>query len=364
MSWHAVDALDRAVDATRGFLFPFGAVRWVKLAFLVFVMAGGTAGASRVGASNIGVSAAGVGLWTEISPIRVERVVGPGTEPVVGLDAAPLVAVAVGTVFVGVVLAPWSVAFRLVFYDALATNDVALRRPLRDRFRQALALFAFATALGVVTAVPVVAFVVALEPHAARVLGVPVGGLSGLPPAATAALGGFGVAIGATGALGGRLTFEFVAPAMVARDVGVIAGWQSVWRSLRGSGADVVAYLAVHAVVATGVGTLQVVAVTVAGGIVAAIALVALVFAAVPLGGLGALIGTTAGAVVLPTVLVCAVAAAAVLALPVRLVARTYLTAYEVSTLAGIDPELAPLASTLAESDERELPAHGRESTG
>ncbi|OSO93818.1 hypothetical protein B9H04_15145, partial [Halorubrum ezzemoulense DSM 17463] len=46
MSWHAVDAVDRAVDATRRLLFPFEAVRWVKLAALAAGMAGGGAAAS------------------------------------------------------------------------------------------------------------------------------------------------------------------------------------------------------------------------------------------------------------------------------------------------------------------------------
>ncbi|CDK38356.1 putative membrane protein [Halorubrum sp. AJ67] len=82
------------------------------------------------------------------------------------------------------------------------------------------------------------------------------------------------------------------------------------------------------------------------------VALVALVFAAVPLGGLGALVGTTAGGVVLVAVLVCAVAATVALALPVRLVARTYLIAFEVSTLAGIDPGSAPLPPESAASEE------------
>lgn len=360
MNWLAVDALDRAVDATRRFLFPFEAVRWVKLAFLALVMAGGTAGASRVGASHLGVSAAGIGLWTEISPtgvgpMRLERVVGTWSERVAGLDDALIVAIAIGALLVGVALAVCSVAFRLVFYDALAATEVALWRPLRDRFRQALGLFGFATTLAVASAIPAVAFVVALGPGAVRVLGVSVGGFSGLSTAAIAALGAFSAVIGVIGALGGRFTFEFVAPTMVARDVGVLAGWRRVWDSLRGTRIDLVAYLAVHAVVAAGVGFVQAVAVAFVGGVVAVVALVALALAAVPLGGLGALIGTSVGTAVLATVLVCAVAAVVALSLPVRLVARTYLIAYEVSTLAGIDPDSAPLGSALVSGAEPEV---------
>jgi len=281
-----------------------------------------------------------------------ERVVTRTAEHVAGLDDALVVVVVGCALIVAVVLAACSVAFRLVFYDALATNDVAFRRPFRDRFRQALGLLGVTAALATAAAVPTVAFAVALDPDTARLLGVPTGGLSGLSTVGTAALGAFCVMFGATCVLGSRLTFELVSPTMVARETGVLAGWRRVWSSVRGSRLDVVAYLAVHAVVASGVGFVQAVAVAVAGSIVGVIALVTLVLATVPLGGLGALIGTTAGGVVLVVVLVCAVVATVALVLPVRLVARTYLIAYEVSTLAGIDPDSAPLAPELAANEE------------
>ncbi|ELZ54076.1 MULTISPECIES: DUF7544 domain-containing protein [Halorubrum] len=381
MNWYAVDALDRAIDATRRFLFPFEAVRWAKLAFLVLVMAGGTAGASRAGPSGLGVSVAGVGLWAETfpagvesvptvtrstptgvgtTPSEVERVIARTVERVAGLDDALVVAVVVGALTVGVALAACSVAFRLVFYDALATNEVALRRPFRARFRQALGLFGVTAALATAAAVPAVVFAVALDPEAALLLGVPIGGLSEeLSTFGVVVLGGFCAVFAAICVLASRLTFELVSPTMVARETGVLGAWRRVWSSVRGSPLDVVVYLAIHAVVAAGVGFVQAVAVTVAGGVVGAVALVALVLAAVPLGGLGALAGTTAGGVVLVAVLGCAVAATAALVLPVLVVTRTYLISYEVSTLAGIDPESAPLRSSPpapkpVTSDERE----------
>ncbi|ELZ42377.1 hypothetical protein C463_10910 [Halorubrum californiense DSM 19288] len=363
MTWHAVDALDRAVDATRRFLFPFEAVRWAKIAFLALVMAGGGAGVSGSGSSSFGASAAGVGARNEFVPAEsesvpagVERVVGAGVERLTGLDAALLAGIAVGAALVAVGLAACSIAFRLVFYDALATTEVALWRPFRDRLRQALELLAFSVVLAAAAGVPALALALVLDPAASVAVGdgVSFGGLSGSSTIQTAAIGALAVVAAGSillGAVGSRLTFEFVAPAMVTRDAGVIAGWRAVWESLRGSGTDVVAYFAVHAVVAAGVGIVQGVAVALAAGVVAAVGLVALVLAAIPLGGVGALIGTTGGAIVLATVLVCGVVAVVVVTLPIRLVARTYLTAYEVSTLAGIDSDLAPLASTLVASD-------------
>jgi hypothetical protein len=380
MGWYAVEAVDRAVRVTRLFLFPFETVRWVKLAFLALVMVGGGAGAPGVTTSPLGVSAGGVGVWNEAGPTEFastpsggERLANPGVDSVVNagvdsvvnlgverlaeVDAALLTGIAAGILLLGAALFACTIAFRLVFYEALATTEVALWRPFRDRFRQALGLLGFAAAVAVAAALPAVAFAVALSPGVLRVLGVSVAGLSGGSPTVTPLLGTLGVFAGAVALVGtavSRLTFEFVAPAMVARDVGVIAGWRAVWASFRGSWADVVAYVAVHVVLAAGVGVVQAVAAAFVAGVVAVAALVALLLAAVPLGGVGALIGTTAGAVVLATVLVCAVATVVLLTVPVTLVVRTYLIAFEVSTLAGIDPDLAPLAPTLVVSDEPE----------
>lgn len=361
MSWHALDAVDRAVDATRRFLFPLEAVRWGKLAFLVLVMAGGGVGASHVGSSSVGVSAAGFAAWAGITATDVEpgsreigHVVGSVTG-VAGFDGALLVAAAVGALVAALALVACSFAFRLAFYDALATTEVALWRPFRVRFRQALGVLAVVMCIAVTVAIPTVAFALAaVDTAVSDTAGIQIGGHSGVPGVATAALGIIAVGVALVGILGSRLTVEFVAPAMIARDVGVLAGWRAVLASLRGSLGYVAVYLGVHAAVATGAGLIQAVAVAFVGGVVAVVGLVALVLAAVPLGGVAALTGTTAGSVVLATVLLCAVAAVVALTLPVRIVVRTYLTAYEVSTLAGIEPELAPLAPTLVPIDEPE----------
>ncbi|MDB2240969.1 DUF7544 domain-containing protein [Halorubrum ezzemoulense] len=366
MSWHAVDAVDRAVDATRRLLFPFEAVRWAKLAALAAGMAGGGAAASHVGASSLGASTAGLVGWATSTstgvgagPVGIGRIVGPAAERVAGLDDALLVAAAVGGLVAAFALVTCSVAFRLAFYDALATTEVALWRPFRTRFRQAFGLSAVVTAGAVVAAIPAAAFaVVAADSAVSGAAGVEVGGVSGASEVAFVALGVTAGGVALIGTVGSRLTLELVAPAMVARDVGVLAGWRTVWASLRESLSDVAVYLAVHAVVAASAGIVRAVAVASVGGVVAAVGLVVLVLAAVPLGGVAALVETTAGAIVLATVLLCAVAAVAVLTLPVLIVARTYLTAYEVSTLAGLAPGLAPLAPTLVASDDSE-PADG-----
>ncbi|TKX59654.1 hypothetical protein EXE44_04245 [Halorubrum sp. SS7] len=365
MSWHAVEAVDRAVRVTRGFLFPFEAVRWAKLGFLALVMAGGGAGASGATTSSFGGPAGGgAGAWSDAGltepmsvPAGVERAANAGVERLAEVDAAVLTGLALGVLLAGMALFACSIAFRLVFYEALSTTEVALWRPFRDRFRQALGLLGVAVVSAVAVGLPAVAVAIAIDPDLLRFLGVSVGGLAG-QSSVTAPVSGVLVVIGATVVLAGtvvsRVTFEFVAPAMVARDVGVIDGWRAVWSSLRGSRAEVIVYFAVHLVLAAGVGIVQAAAAAFVAGVVGVAALVALLLAAVALGGVGAMVGTTAGAVVLAAVFVCAVVAVVVLTLPVALVVRTYLTAFEVSTLAGIDPDLAPLAPTLVAGDDQE----------
>ncbi|WP_423998061.1 DUF7544 domain-containing protein [Halorubrum trapanicum] len=354
MTWHAVAAIDRAVDATRRFLFPFEAVRWAKLAFLALVMAG----ASGAGTSSFGVSTGRSDPWAEIpppeaamAPGELGSVVGSVAERVAGLDAALLAGGALAVLLVVVALAVCSTVLRLVFYDTLATTEVALRRPFLDRFGQGVGLFAFAAALAVATGIPALGVAVAVDPAVFRVLGVSVGGSGGLSAAATAALGAVGVALALVGTVASGLTFEFVAPAMIARNVGVIAGWREVLASLRGSAGDVAVYLVIHAVIAAGVGVVQALAVAFVGGLAVAASLVALLLAAVPLGGVEALVGTTSGMIAVALVLIVAALVVVLATLPFRLVARTYLTAYEVSTLAGIDPDLAPLDPTLVPPD-------------
>jgi hypothetical protein len=398
MDWHAVDALDRAVDATRRFLFPFGAVRWAKLAFLALVMAGGGIGASRAGVSPVGASTIGFGAstlgigastlelgasavgfdpstggfsaWdeavsppTESPPSSVGALVeafggaaASGLDRLVGLNEALLVAIAVAALLVVLTFLACSFAFRLAFYDALATGEVALWRPFRARFRQAMGLLSLLAGIAIVAATPAAAFVVAVgsaSMSAGGFASVPVFTVSaGAPPdvrgTATVALAVVGVVVTLVGAVGSRLTFEFVAPAMVARDLGVTDGWRAIWASFRGSWGDVAAYLLVHALVATGVRIVLALAVAFVSVVAVAAGLVAVLVAAVPLGGVEAVFATTAGSIVFVAVLIGSVVSVVAVTLPVRVVTRTYLTAYEVSALAGIDPELAPLEPSVA----------------
>ena len=353
MSWHAVEAVDDAVEATRRFLFPFGLVRWAKLALLVLLMGGGAnvgvsvpvAPDARIGgiAGLFGSRRAGAetaSAAAEFDVVASDLLAGvPGRWQVVAVTA-----LAVGAV---IGLSVISLSLRLAFYDALRTNTIRLWRPFLGRLRQAAGLFVASVLLWSIIAVPIgLTILVAVAP----------GTTAGWEPVDSFAAAVGSLSVGATVAAGLlaattvlfaaialRLTYEFVVPTMAVEGTGVLAGWRRVWCAVRGEWPQVVVYLAVHFFIAIGTAVVEGIAVAVVGFAIAAVAGSALLLAAVPLGGLGALAGTTAGVGVVVIVAIIAVATLVALTLPVSVVTRSYLIAYEVTTLDGIDPELALL---------------------
>ncbi|MFC7325687.1 hypothetical protein ACFQMF_14005 [Halorubrum rutilum] len=359
MSWHAVDALDDAVDATRRFLFPFSLVRWAKLALLVLLMGGGggaSANATVSLASDAGVTppegvepdpAFGVGSGSvgsdggTIPPDAVTGAVAEAVDPIALAVAAGAVALLIVAVSVA------SLSLRLVFYDALQTNRVRIWRPFLGRLRQSLGLFLFTAVLSAAAAAPValgvLVAVAADDPTGLAPVDSLAGTLGSLSVGPLVALGLAGAALVAVAALALRFTYEFVVPTMIARETGVLGGWRRVWTVLRAEWAEVLVYLVAHVVVALGLSVVEGVALAFALALVAAVGGLALLLVAAALGGLGALLGTAAGAAAVALVALAGVAVLLALVLPVQVITRSYRIAYEVSTLGGLDRDLAPL---------------------
>ncbi|MDZ5811491.1 hypothetical protein U4E84_09055 [Halorubrum sp. AD140] len=367
MSWDAVDAVDDAVEATRRFLFPFRPVRWTKLAFLVLVMGGSGASAT------VSLSAVIETEFARLQGIGLDGAAGDvGSAPggVAG-DAAPggvagdLVGAFDGGVLVvlaAVALSLVSLSFRLVFYDALRTNDVWLWRPFLSRLRQSVGLLAVSATLGAAaTAPPVVAVLVALAGDVS-IDGMPtdpelidqgpigvvpveplVVALGSLSTGSVAFLGLAGAAFVAVAVLALRLTYEFVVPTMIVEETGVLGGWRRLSMTLRAAWTEVIVYLLVHAFVSLGLFVVEGVAAVLVLSLVVAVAGALLLLVAAALGGIGALAGTTAGLVAIAVVATLSVLTLLVFALPVWILTRSYRISYEVSTLGGIDPELTLL---------------------
>lgn len=359
MSWHAVDALDDAVDATRRFLFPFSLVRWAKLALLVLLMGGGggaSANATVSLASDAGVTppegvepdpAFGVGPGSvgsdggTIPPDAVTGAVAEAVDPIVLAVAAGAVVLLIVAVSVA------SLSLRLVFYDALRTNRVRLWRPFLGRLRQSLGLFLFTAALSTAAATPVALGILIAVAAGDPIGWGPVDSLAGtlgsLSVGPLVALGLLGAALVAVAALALRFTYEFVVPTMIVRETGVLGGWRRVWTVLRAERAEALVYLVAHAVIALGLSVVEGVAFAFALALVAAVGGLALLLVAAALGGLGALLGTAAGAAAVALVALAGVAVLLALVLPVQVITRSYRIAYEVSTLGGLDRDLALL---------------------
>jgi|AntRauTorcE11897_2_1112592.scaffolds.fasta_scaffold00325_4 hypothetical protein len=351
MSWHAVDALDDAVDATRRFLFPFGLVRWTKIALLVLFM--GSGGAS----TNASVPAVSDSSVRPSSPVEPGSVgtggggIGSGSgvsgQILHALDSELMALVALGIVLLVVAVSVVSLSLRLVFYDALQTNEVRVVGPFLSRLRQALGLFVFTAAVGVAAAAPialaVAVAVVADAPTGWSVIDSVAAAIASSSTGAIVALGLVGAGLVAVAVLALRFTYEFVVPTMVVEEVGVIGGWRRFLSTLRADPTEFLIYLVVHLVVSIGLSVVVGAATVLGFAFVATVGGLVLLLVAALLGGLGALVGTSAGAAALAIVTIAGIGGLLVLVLPVLVATRSYRIIYEVSTLGGVDPGLTLL---------------------
>jgi hypothetical protein len=82
------------------------------------------------------------------------------------------------------------------------------------------------------------------------------------------------------------------------------------------------------------------------------------------LGGLGVLVGTTAGTAAIALVAVAGVVALVALVLPVQVLTLSYRFIYEVSTLGSVDPELALLHPGLHAGADESRQSAGEDGAG
>jgi len=313
MPWYAVAAVDDAIDATRGFLFPFSLGRWAKLAVVVLFMGGGF---SAGGLPDL--SADGRSLPSEPgAPL-------PGDVPV---SRDVLIAVAVGAVAVVLLFSLVSLAVRFVFYDALRTNDVVLWGPFRRRFGQALRLFGFQILL----ALPIVGPVALLAFGASR---------AGVDPTALGpaiwVVAGLAFAVLALAlALVSRFTQEFVLPVMTLFDEGPVDAWRRFWPTLREEWVQYLAYVVIHAFVSLALSIAQGLVALLLGGIVLALGGLAGLVVVGALGGFQAVLASTAGLAALAVLALAVVVTLFVVLVPIQILATTYLTTYELCVLGG-----------------------------
>ncbi|WP_435065580.1 DUF7544 domain-containing protein [Halobaculum sp. EA56] len=361
MSWHGVDAVDDAIDATRGFLFPATVGRWARTA-VVTLFAGGGGGGGTQALSNAGNFAArlagsgglgsGPGAASSVAPLLVtlpaillaavpslSRTV-PAPVPIqanwlpaaVGAVGIAAILLGVTVALVAVVLSP---VFEFVLVDGIARDDLRLRRGIREHLVNGLRYLGFQIGLFAAFLVPPAA-VAAI----ALLTGMPVERLVDRP-LALAALGLVVLVYVVVYVLLARFTREFVVPAMVADGGGVIDGWRRVWPTLRGQPWQTLVYLVMHLLVGIGVSIVSAILLLLGLLVVAVIAgVVGLAVGAVAGGaggasgmgaefgmGVGFGLGLVAAAVVGIPLFVVAVG------LPVRVLTVTFTRTYELAAL-------------------------------
>lgn len=335
MSWYAIESVDDAIDTTRSFLSSQTRGGWLRLAIIaIFVSVGGGSGFWLTNLINLPSSAPPPDA-TPGGPSPVELL--PETVPA---EAAFIIALAAIAVVIGLILTLLSETLHLVFYDALRTGTVRLRRPARRRFGQAVRLFGFKLIVNIVFTIPIV------------LIGAVVVMTSGEFAGGTAMVVGVFLAAVAFGLwfitylIINRVTNEFVAPVMVMTDSGVVDAWRRFWPVLRTQLAQFGVYVVVHFLLLLAVGIGQSIVAAIIFGIVGTIgALVGLLFVFGVFGGFSAALGSTVGLVVLSAVALLALLVAFVLYLPIKVVVLTYIISYEVSVLGAADEELQLLAT-------------------
>jgi len=331
MSWYAVESVDKAIDATRSFLFPIEPGRWLRLALIALFVGVGGGGVSTI--SNAG----GLPSGMPAGPARQEPAPVPPDPSLEALPVEPVVIVAaIGAILlVGVALTLLSETLRLVFYDGLRTGTVRLRGPARRRVGQALRLFGFKLAANIAFGLPFVVLGAAIVLTPVDVGNGPaliVGGL----------LAAVGLLLWFVGyLLVMRVTTEFVTPVMVLTDSGVLAAWRRFWPVLRADLAQFGVYVVVHFLLLLAISIGQTIVAAIVFGIIGtAGALVGLVVVLGVFGGLHAVLASTAGVVALVVIVLLTVLVATVCYLPIKIVVLTYVFSYELSVLGAVDEEL------------------------
>jgi len=331
MSWHAVDAVDDAIDATRGFLGGGSLGRWVRLAVIAFFLGTGGVGGQFPSFSNLsGPNGASGGGGPPSGMPSAESVLA-------GVDLLPIVGIAGGAVAVWLLLGLVGAVMEFVFLAGLATDEVRVRSPFRRHLRSGVRLFGVRLALTLPLAIPVVGAAVAVLAGVVDPSGVGAGTIVGIVVGLSAATLLLGVVR--------SLTNQLVVPVMFAEDRGVVDGWRRLWGLLRDQPWQALVYVIVHLLIGVGVGVVRTFLLLV-GAIPVTIAAVLVGLTAANVGGTlagGAFLGSglVAGGVTWLVLLFVLVV------LPVNVVAKTYTRAYELRALAGFDPSLAVLADGL-----------------
>ena len=239
MAYAALDAIDDAIDATKGFLLPFEFGKWLRLAVIMIFVAGGGGGGAN---------------WATNAPQFADSGGSSGVSPADAGTALPDAAIG-GLVLAIIGLAVLVVLFFLVvtpimefvFVESLFEREVHIRRYFSQNVGNGLRLLGFQLAVGLV------GLLLIGIPFALFLLGV-IGGGNGMAAAGIILLLlpiVFVYAIVA-GLVNG-LTTVFVVPVMVAEERGLLSAWGRVWSAMTDDLAEFLVYVVISVILGIGV---------------------------------------------------------------------------------------------------------------
>lgn len=358
MTLHAVDDIDDAIDATKSFLLPFELATWLRLAFVVFFIGGGSSAVNL--AQNLpnlrdlgnGGPGSGPGGFSLTAPI--DSVVGlpallqvPGDAPLdpaeafAGVGLAVLIAVAAAVVLLALAFAVLGAIMEFAFAQSLIDREVHVRRYVARHAGNGLRLLLFRIVVGVLALLVFGGLM-----FAAVAVTVGIDTVTQNPAALFGSIALLAVLFLLWAVVAGTVqgfTNVFVVPLMIRGDHGVLAGWARLWRSITDAPKQYLAYLFFSVVLGIGVGIL--------GTILNAIAflVVGIPFAVVA-GVLWFVLGSgTAGVVALGAVLVLYLLAMLVVANVIKAPLQSFLRYYAMLVLGDVDADLDPIPAVRAD---------------
>jgi hypothetical protein len=326
MALNAVDDLGEAFEATKAFLWPFDASRWLKLAVVVLFV-GGVGGSFPTSGTNFSADAGdfptdGATFPVDLGPVSIA-------------DGGDLLALVLLLAAVGILLALLfgvvGSVMEFVLITSLREEEVHVRRYFREHLGVGLRLFGFRLVVGLLALSLVAGPILVLLFTGGGPAALGPGAIFGLVLVAVPLAVLFGVVF----ALIDGFTTFFVVPVMLVEDRGVLSAWRRFWGVLRAEWKEYLVFVVLTAVLtlvaATGVGfVVGIVGLVLVGPVV--VAGIASAVAGSPiLLGIVAIVGLLAGLVVLFV--------AAVVRVPVV----TYFRYYAMLVLGDTETDLDPI---------------------
>lgn len=235
MTLAALDDVDDAFEATRAFLLPFDAGRWLRLAVIAFFV-GSAGGAGAGGGGGGGGSGGGPGTVPGLDGVTFPEVALSDAAVAAGLALVVLV------LLVGLAFAAIGAVMEFVLVESLRREAVHLRRFFGRYWRGGLRLLGFrlGVSLLAVAAIAAVLGLGLLATGGPDVVTTPFRLFATLAVAVPVVL-----VVAVTGALVLGLTTDFVVPVMLLEGTTVLGGWRRFWPTLRRTWREYAAYVVV-----------------------------------------------------------------------------------------------------------------------